>query len=197
MQLEIDADAAYLNAPQSRSRAGGYHFLGNFDGKLFNGPIFVLATIIKAVMASAAEAEVGSLFMNAQQAIPYIVTLEELGHPQKQVPLITDNSTATGFLNGTIKKKRSKAFDMRFEWLIDRVQQGQFKVIWGPGKQRISDYFTKRYPASYHKIVRPIYSYIPGKSPDSLQGCVEILARASGPSAAKDIITRASGPRKV
>ena len=180
MQLVIDSDAAYLNAPKSRSRAGGYHFLGTHDEKLFNGPIFVLAKTIKAVMASAAEAEVGSLFLNAQQAISYIITLEELGHPQKAVPLFTDNSTATGFLNGTIKKKRSKAFDMRFEWLIDRIRQNQFKVKWGPGKTRISDYFTKRYPGSYHKTVRPIFSYIKGKSPDSLQGCVEILRRACG-----------------
>ena len=119
MQLVVDSDAAYLNAPKSRSRAGGYHFLGNIDGKLFNGPIFILAKIIKAVMSSAAEAEVGSLFINAQQAIQYIVTLEELGHPQAAVPLLTDNSTAAGFLTGTIKKKRSKAFDMRFQWLID------------------------------------------------------------------------------
>lgn len=119
MQLIIDSDAAYLNAPKSRSRAGGYHFLGNTDGKLFNGPIFILAKIIKAVMSSAAEAKVGSLFINAQQAIQYIVTLEELGHPQAAVPLLTNNSTTAGFLSRTIKKKQSKAFDMQFQWLID------------------------------------------------------------------------------
>ena len=50
MQLMIDSDAAYLVAPKARSRVAGYHYLGNKDGKLFNGPIYVLAKIIKLVM---------------------------------------------------------------------------------------------------------------------------------------------------
>ena len=54
MQLKIDVDAAFLVAKRARSRAGGYHYLGNFDETLFNGPIYVLAKIIKAVMGSAA-----------------------------------------------------------------------------------------------------------------------------------------------
>ena len=56
MQLEIDCDAAYLVTSKSRNRSSGYHYLGNYDGKLFNGPIYVLAKVIKDVMSSAAEA---------------------------------------------------------------------------------------------------------------------------------------------
>ena len=41
----------------------GFHFLGEKDGKLFNGPIIVLVKVIRNVMASAAEAEIGGLFM--------------------------------------------------------------------------------------------------------------------------------------
>ena len=51
-------EASYLVAPKSKSRAGGYHYLGNKAGTQFNGPIYVLAKIIKAVIGSAAEAEV-------------------------------------------------------------------------------------------------------------------------------------------
>ena len=88
MQLQqIISDAAYLVAKMARSRAGGYHFLGNCDGKLFNEPIYILVKIIKAVMASASKAKCGSLFMNAQEAIPFITTLEELGHKQQPIPL--------------------------------------------------------------------------------------------------------------
>ena len=50
MQLEIDCDADYLVASKARSRAVGYHYLGNYDGKLFNEPIYVLAKVIKSVM---------------------------------------------------------------------------------------------------------------------------------------------------
>ena len=114
MQLHIESDAAYLVAPKGRSRAGGYFYLGNKDGKLFNGAIFILAKIIKSVMSSAAEAEVGSLYMNAREAIPLIYTCEELGHIQLPIPIKTDNSTVSGIINKKVKLKRAKAFDMRF-----------------------------------------------------------------------------------
>ena len=71
----------------TRSRAAGYFYLGNKDDKLFNGSIFIIAKIIKAVMSSAAEAECGGLFLNAQEAIPLCMTLEELGHPQPPTPI--------------------------------------------------------------------------------------------------------------
>ena len=56
MELFIDSDAAYLVHTKARSCAGGYHYLGKIDGKLFNGPIYILAKVIKAVMSSAADA---------------------------------------------------------------------------------------------------------------------------------------------
>ena len=43
-----------------------------------NGSIAAVAKIIKNVAASAAEAEAGALFMNAQLAAPMRTTLEEL-----------------------------------------------------------------------------------------------------------------------
>ena len=146
MQLQVDSDAAYLVEPKARSRAGGYHFLGNLDGKLFNGPIFILAKVIKAVMSSAAESECGSLYMNARETIPFIITLEELGHKQLAVPIKTDNSTAKGIMNKEIKQKRSKSFDMRFWWLVDRTEQGLFRIYWAPGYISLADYFTKKTP---------------------------------------------------
>jgi len=63
-------------------------------------------------MASAAKAKLGALFLNAQHACPLCITLEELGHPQPATPLQTDNSTASGIANDTLKQKQSKAIDM-------------------------------------------------------------------------------------
>ena len=63
------------------------------------------ATIIKEVMSSAAEAEIGALFINAKLAVPMRHTLEEMGHPQLATPIVTDNSTAVGIANDTIKQK--------------------------------------------------------------------------------------------
>ena len=89
-------------------------------------------------------------------------------------------------MNKTIKRKRSKAFDMRHWWLVDRVEQGQFEINWKAGYLSLSDYFTKKHPPSHHKLLRPIYLYKEGKSPNSLQGCVEILKRAKTPKAKHD-----------
>ena len=87
MILNCHSDAAYLVAPESRSRAGGFHFLGDKDRKQFNGPVLVLAKIIKHVMSSAAEVEVGAMFLNVRQATPIRKCLENMGHPQPPTPM--------------------------------------------------------------------------------------------------------------
>ena len=180
MILLCDSDAAYLVAPKARSRAGGYIYLGNRTGKpqIINAPISVLAKILKMVVASAAEAEIAALFVNAQDLVPLRVTLEELGHPQPPTAIRTDNSTANGIVNGTIKQKKSKAIDMRFYWVRDRVEAGQFVVYWEPGENNLSDYYTKHQPAKRVRRIRPIYIHT-SESPSSLQGCVDLLTKES------------------
>ena len=108
--------------------------------KLFNGSLLVLAKIIKNIMSSAAESEVGDLYMNAREDVPIRTTLIEMGHPQPAAPLTTDNNTAKGILNGTLKQKRSKSINMRFNWLKYRVARKQFTVRWEPGKYNLADY---------------------------------------------------------
>ncbi len=72
MILNIHSDASYLSAPKARSRAGGYFFLGSLphdgDPIRLNGAIHITCTILKLVAALAAEAELGALFLNAQEA---------------------------------------------------------------------------------------------------------------------------------
>ena len=79
-------------------------------------------------MASAAEAELGDLFLNCQVAVPIRITLEEMGHPQPPTPVQVDNSTALVIATGTIKQRKSKAMDMRFYWIRDRSNQEQFNI---------------------------------------------------------------------
>ena len=129
MILSCESDAAYFVAPKSRSRASGYTYQGNKAGTQFNRPIYILAKIIKAVIGSTAEAEVGGLYMNTQELSPMRTTLKELGHPQPPTPLKTDNSTADGIMNKIIKQRQSKAMDKIFYQLQDRVKQGEFNVF--------------------------------------------------------------------
>jgi hypothetical protein len=60
------------------------------------------------MVASAAESEVGACFQNAQSGALLRVTLTELGHIQPATPLRTDNSTAFGILNETIKQTKNQ-----------------------------------------------------------------------------------------
>ena len=120
MILQVHSYTVFDIASESQSRAGGYHFLGNKNLIQCNTPILVIAKIIQGVMASAAEAEVGSLFINAQEAIPICQCLENLGHPQPPTPITTDNTTARGFIRGTMKQRQSKVYHRRFNWIKDQ-----------------------------------------------------------------------------
>jgi hypothetical protein len=119
-----------------------------------NGSILNVAAAIKNVVASAAESKVGACFHNAQSGAPLRVTLTELGCTQSPTPLRMDNSTAYGIVNETIKQKRSKAMDMRYHWLTDRVSEKQFDIYWRPGRQNLADYHTKHHSAQHHKDMR-------------------------------------------
>jgi hypothetical protein len=96
MILHIHSDASYLSVSKSRNRLGGLFYLGYNPPNQYklNGSIMNVASVIKNVVASAAESEVGACFQNAQTAAPLHTTLLELGHKQPATPLRTDNSTA-------------------------------------------------------------------------------------------------------
>jgi hypothetical protein len=111
--------------------------------------------------------------------------LEELGHPQPPTPLETDNITATGYSNGKIKQKRTKAIYMRFYWIKDRVKQGQFNVFWGPGSRNLADYFTDHHSPAHHKRMREIYIHASeqpmnrkGSRDSAFRGCVNTSGKA-------------------
>ena len=65
-------------------------------------------------MYSAAGAVVGMVHMNRKLVIPIQDEKDEIYHLQGPTPIKTDNNTAEGFLNGTMRKKRSKGFDIKF-----------------------------------------------------------------------------------
>jgi hypothetical protein len=197
MILNIHSDASYLSVSNARSRLGGLFFLGNKspEQETLNGSILNVAAVIKNVVASAAESEVGACFHNAQSGAPLRVTLTKLGHTQPPTPLRTDNSTAYGIVNETIKQKRSKAMDMRYHWLTDRVRQKQFDVYWRPGRENLGDYHTKHHSAKHHKDMRHLILH-EANSLQVLRGCVKLLPLPQPPVRARtDARTNPSAQR--
>jgi hypothetical protein len=164
MVLHIESDASYLSVTKARSRAAGFFYLGSTKPTPTpkpNGAIHILCHVMREVLSSAAEAELGALFHNGKEASPLRTALADMGHPQPATVIITDNSTAAGIANDTVKQKRSKAMDMRFYWIRDRVRQGQFLIHWRPGKLNLADYHSKHHPASHHTAIRSTYLYSP------------------------------------
>jgi hypothetical protein len=135
MVLYIESDAFYLTETKARLRAAGYHYLSNHPPQPdqppaptdpsppMNGAIVVPCKVMHEVLSSASEAELAALFYNGKEGAPLSITLDELGHPQPPTPMVTDNSTTSGIANKSVKQKRSKAMDMRFYWIRNRVQQ--------------------------------------------------------------------------
>jgi hypothetical protein len=151
-------------------------FLGNKppEQDKLNCSILNVASVNKNVVAYVDESEVRACFRNAQSGAPLRVTLTELVHIQPSTPLRTDNSTVFGILNETIKQKRSKAMDMQYHWLTDRVRQTQFDVYWRPGRENLGDYHTKNHSAQHHKDMRGVILH-QANSLQVLRGCVKLL----------------------
>jgi hypothetical protein len=127
----------------------------------------------------------GAVFINAKEGAVLRTTLQELGHMQPPVPMETENTNATGYSNGTIKQKRTKAMDTRFFWIKERVKQGQFNVYWGPDYQNLADYFTKHHSLAHQKRMREIYIHADeqpmnrkGIRDSALRGCVNTSVKA-------------------
>jgi hypothetical protein len=173
MILYVKSNASYLSETKARSRFAGFHYLSSRQAdptkpptkqSPMNGAIKVPCKILKEVLSSASEAKCAGHFHNAKEAVPKRITLEELGHSQPPTPLVTDNSTASGITNESVKQKRSKAMDMRFYWVGDRVRQGQFLVYWRRGITNRADYFTKHQPNRVHRDLHPVYLHEPNKN---------------------------------
>jgi hypothetical protein len=159
MLLKGHSDASYLNASNARSRVGGHFYLGNHDTTpdVSNGAVLNPVGILRHVASSAAEAEIGGLFVNLKEALVLRQTLKDLGYPQPTTSIQTDNSTAAGLANNTIKQNKSRHIDMRYHWIRDRVVQGQFNIFWDAGSKNLADYFTKHHAPIHHRSVRPLY----------------------------------------
>jgi hypothetical protein len=167
MILSIHSDASYHSEAKARSRVAGHFILTDSlqhptvapkpaaPLPAHNGAILIISSILPMVVASATEAELAALYYNAREACTVRTILTEMGHPQPPTPIQTDNEVAVGLAHNTVKQRRSKAIDMRFYWIRDRIQQGHFLVYWRPGSENDADYFSKHHPAKHHIDKRP------------------------------------------
>jgi hypothetical protein len=132
MVLAIESDASYLSFVKARSRAAGYFFLTNTRQKPTdpfqpNGAVHVLCHIMREVLSSAAEAELGALFLIGKKACSLRHALTEMGHPQPATPMATDNSTAGGIATDTVKQNGRKLLTCVFIGFVIASARDKFK----------------------------------------------------------------------
>ena len=164
MILRIHSDASYLNRSKSGSTAGGYHYLGTTDPDFFNGPVFCHCTRIPVVCQAVSEAEYAGVFCNGQVGVDERKICQSLGHPQPPTDICCDNECAVGFSEQTMRAKKSKSIDMRFDWIQDRVRQKQFQVVYIKGCLNRADFFTKALPVHVHQELAPLYASPPSSA---------------------------------
>ncbi len=165
MIMNIHLDASYLSEGRARSQTCGHFFIGWLpaDGApiRLNGEFHVSTNVIRFIVASAAEAELGALLHNCQTGIIFCSILKDMGHVQPQTPVHCDNATAVGIANGTVKQQRSRLMEMRFFWISDKCAQEMYALHWHPGAENLADYQSKHHEGAHHTKVRPWYLHEP------------------------------------
>jgi hypothetical protein len=111
MILHIHSDASYLSEKRIQKQGWGVLLHGQHSPKrqkLTNGAILIVSKVLKHVISSAAEAEIGAVFINAKEGAVLTTTLKELGQKQpphqwkQKIPL--PRGTAMVQLNKNVQK---------------------------------------------------------------------------------------------
>jgi hypothetical protein len=160
----------------------GWKKVGGQPIKL-NGAFYTNSLILKFVVASTAEAELGVLFHNCQDEIVFRQTLSNMGHPQPKMPVHCDNATAVGIGNNTIKRQRLQSIEMGYFWVGEKVAQDMYTLSWHPGQENLANYQSKHHIGLHHQAVRLWYLHqadsprvLPqALRPSALKGCVGTL----------------------
>ena len=125
MTLKSHSDGSCPSVINDRSRVAGHFYFGdNDDGEPDRiepnqGSMHQEFSVIKPAMASAAECETATPFINCQTAIVTRTTAMEVGHEQPATPTQVDNATTYNYVCGALQQKCSKSFDMKLHCLRD------------------------------------------------------------------------------
>ena len=94
MIIAAHSNVSYLSEPKAQSQAGEHLFMSTNTTFLPNNwAVHNTAQILKHVMSSAVEAELGMLFINSKLTTQLWHTLARMGHLQTPMLVQTDNST--------------------------------------------------------------------------------------------------------
>jgi hypothetical protein len=131
-----------------------------------SGAFFTLCAILRFIVASAAEAKLGALFLNCKEGMIFRMTLKEMGHPQCKTLVHCNNAMAIGNANNTVKRQRSRSMEMRYFGFVIKFPKMCMmsnttlgSKIWHTARVNTTQvHITKQYaPGIYMKRIHPWY----------------------------------------
>ena len=140
MLLNIHSDASYLSEPQAHSHVSGNFFLGDTPAKgqliVLNGKKYVFCGILKFVMASAAEADLGSLILKLQGRT------NNSPNPGKNLGTSSHLHQCTVIISQPRALLTTQSTNnSHFQWKCvsfgsqSKLCLGRFDVLWHPGQE--------------------------------------------------------------
>ena len=136
--VDIFIDVSYGVHPDMRSHTGGCITLGR-------GALMSMATKQKLNTTSSTEAELVGCSDFMKSAIYAKLFLAKQGYVIDKATVNQDNESTIKLLkNGrTSCSKRSRHIDIRYFFMKDRIDKGEFDVTYCPTELMIADFFTK------------------------------------------------------
>ena len=109
MVLAVTSDTSYVSESKARSWAGEKNFMSkDVSFPPNNGAVLNIAQIIKTIMSLEAEAEIGTMYVNAREVVAAQRNLNEMGHRQPRTPMQTNNTASHSVATNNVQPKRTK-----------------------------------------------------------------------------------------
>lgn len=135
--LELYADADWASDSSRKSHTGVIAFFGT-------APIAWISKKQNSVALSSSEAELVAACEATTLAKFFLTLFQELPlPPQQPVTIYEDNSGAIHLANTSVRSKRLKHIDIRYQFINDEVAGGTVKLIKIASELNVADIFTK------------------------------------------------------
>ena len=110
---------------------------------LAGGPVAWGVSLQSVTAQSTTEAEYIALNFCLKDLYWFKQLLEFLGHPQRPIPVMEDNSGAVDWAEGRMNHKRSKHVKLKYHWNQECIEEGWATMHHVRTTHQIADIFTK------------------------------------------------------
>lgn len=142
----VYADADWAGDKNNRRSTSGYVFT------LFGGAVSWRTKKQPVVSLSTTEAEYKSTVEAGQELSWLEVICTDLQYPlSRPVTLFNDNQGAIALANNPVFQARSKHIETQYHWILEKVLDGVFKLVYVATGEMLADIFTKALPRVLHE----------------------------------------------